>query len=79
MLRVICKECGGVVELPVEKLPFFFENPKCRFCPQDFAGGSHDNPFKDLQKVVSTFKSPHFRAEVEFVFPDLSDAPTPKK
>lgn len=74
MVRVVCKQCGGIVEVAANKLPGCFKNPHCHFCPTDFASGGHENIFEDLSKLIGTVKVlSKSMVDIEFILPDNGD------
>jgi hypothetical protein len=71
-VRVKCKKCGAIAELPLDKLGDVLNEGQCRFCKE----GLHDvgaRPLADLVKAIG--EAARVRAEIEFVIPEDGGAP----
>jgi hypothetical protein len=75
MVRIICKnkDCGAVVELPVDRLENSFKDFKCPLCREGIRDQTNrEDPFDLLGRAIRKFNEPRVREhiEVEFVLPE---------
>jgi hypothetical protein len=80
-IRVHCrnKVCGGVVEIPIDKLGILYRDCTCPLCRQPFDSGEWDaggiplhssNLFRVYAEVIKRLNAIKDRVEIEFVVPD---------
>ena len=70
-IRVVCKKCGGVVEMPIlSASDALTSQMTCRFCNADFErlDLSKYDPFKNLEIIAEAFAKMEKVIEVQFVF-----------
>ena len=75
IVRIRCKACEGVVEVPIEKLGTQFKSIQCPLCRADLAWQNASlppgyNPLKELASVAKYFAAVKDRVEIEFTVPD---------
>jgi hypothetical protein len=71
-VRIICKNCHAIFELPIEKLGMRLQSPTCKVCNHDLLPPFADeNAFGLLARAVSKLKDQAATVEVEFVLPDV--------
>lgn len=74
-VRIRCKSCGSVVEMPVENLATRFQGVACPLCRQMFIppGSAADakgvNPFVELAKAMDLLGHLAPLVEIEFSLP----------
>ena len=73
VVRVKCKHCGIVTELPTDEIYAKFQVPTCKYCGTNFAAADDKrNPFARLQSLVEAYRASN-DVEIEFILPDHSD------
>jgi hypothetical protein len=71
-VRVHCRNsvCGGVVEVPVEKLASVFAQPDCPICHRAFGtSGVGGQTLPLLGQIVQELQKIKDKVEIEFVLP----------
>jgi hypothetical protein len=76
IVRIICKMCNGVTELPIAELPKRFSGGECR-CPicqkpimVQLSPTTSANPLAALAMIATKVKESHAQCDVEFILPD---------
>lgn len=74
VIRVHCRNsrCGGIVEVPIEKLASMFGPCACPLCNQPFDTGTFSRDgslFHVFAKSIERLKQIKDNVEIEFVFP----------
>lgn len=67
-VRIICKNCNVITELPIADLADKFKAPKCPSCKNSIAS-ENENPFVLLARSLAWFAGEN-RVDVEFIIPD---------
>lgn len=68
-VRITCKKCGMVWELPIEKLSRFkTEGGHCHYCDHDLkpTSSSGEDPYRLLSQAVQQFQE-HEGVKVDFL------------
>ena len=77
LVRVHCRNdvCGGVIEIPIEKLGTVFRNCSCPLCHRQFDQGNWhgDNLLMIFAEAVKRLNGIKDKVGLEFVLPDTSD------
>ena len=71
-VRFICKKCGAVAEMNIDKIDQSFGAPSCKGCsaPYDGANTNHINALTRLGKALEAAQAGSLGCEIEFVLPD---------
>jgi hypothetical protein len=66
-VRVICKGCGVIVELPIHDLGTRFREAKCPLCNRELLARDDEDALRNLDNAILAIKKFTDRVEIEFV------------
>ena len=71
-VRVKCKHCGVITEIPCSDIYLRFRNSKCLHCHTEYhlAGDQANSPFAHLQMALDGFRAIEGKVLIEFVLSD---------
>ena len=73
-LRVVCRRpgCGGVTEMPLDRVAARFADPRCPVCQGELLPGNAAgaNPLTQLARAAVALQAHAANVDVEFVLPD---------
>lgn len=70
MVRVCCRKCRAITELPITELAAKFPEEKCRFCAAEFDLTANNLPIlKGFQEAVAQLMTMQKAVEIEFTVP----------
>ena len=74
-VRIVCKGCAAVLEVPIEKLGNSVATCECKVCGQSFPrlkDAENRGPFWQLGQAIQQFRTHEAVVDIEFILPDDS-------